>query len=89
MNRAASEAARIGFPVRIALASPDLRVWDHPDLAVDGVDNAARVRDVYRQIMGMANERQPEAHLLGVHVTATTSFVSFTNKAPPRPGFLK
>jgi hypothetical protein len=27
---------------------------------------------VYRQIMGMANERQPEARLLGVHVTATT-----------------
>ena len=71
-SRAASEAARIGFPVRIALASPDLRVWDHPDLAVDGVDNAARVKDVYRQIMAMANERQPEARLLGVHVTATT-----------------
>ena len=23
----------------------DLRVWDHPDLSVDGVDNAARVRE--------------------------------------------
>lgn len=72
-SRAASEAARIGFPVRISLASPDLRVWDHPDLAVDGVDNAARVRDVYRQIMTMASERQPDARLLGVAVTATTS----------------
>ena len=28
-SRAASEAARIGFPVRVALASPDLRLWDH------------------------------------------------------------
>ncbi len=72
-SRAASEAAGIGFPVRISLASPDLRIWDHPDLAVDGVDNAARVRDVYRQIMTLATERQPEARLLGVHVTATTT----------------
>lgn len=72
-SRAAAEASRIGFPVRISLASPDLRVWDHPDLAVDGVDNAARVRDVYRQIMTMASERQPDARLLGVAVTATTT----------------
>jgi hypothetical protein len=72
-SRAAAEASRIGFPVRISLASPDLRVWDHPDLAVDGVDNAARVRDVYRQIMTMGSERQPDARLLGVAVTATTS----------------
>ncbi len=72
-SRAAAEAARLGFPVRISLASPDLRIWDHPDLAVDGVDNAARVRDVYRQVMGLASERQPDARLLGVHVTATTA----------------
>ncbi len=72
-SRAAAEAARIGFPVRISLASPDLRIWDHPDLAVDGVDNAARVRDVYRQMMTMASERQPDARQLGVAVTATTT----------------
>ena len=72
-SRAASEAARIGFPVKISLASPDLRSWDHPDLSVDGVDSAARVRDVFRQIMGVATERRPDARLLGVHVTATTS----------------
>ncbi|MFT3922559.1 MAG: acetate--CoA ligase family protein [Myxococcales bacterium] len=71
-SRAAGEAARIGFPVRIALASPDLRVWDHPDLSVDGVDNAARVRDVYRQLMSVAEERAPKARVLGVTVTATT-----------------
>lgn len=72
-SRAASEAARIGFPVKISLASPDLRSWDHPDLSVDGIDSAARVRDVFRQIMGVATERRPDARLLGVHVTATTS----------------
>lgn len=71
-SRAASEAARIGFPVRISLASPDLRVWDHPDLSVDGVDNAARVRDVYRQLAAVATERAPNARVLGVTVTATT-----------------
>jgi hypothetical protein len=71
-SRAAAEAARLGFPVRISLASPDLRVWDHPDLAVDGVDNAARVRDVYRQLTNAAQERAPEARVLGVTVTATT-----------------
>jgi hypothetical protein len=71
-SRASAEAARIGFPVRISLASPDLRVWDHPDLSVDGVDNAARVRDVYRQLMSLAEQRAQGARLLGVTVTATT-----------------
>ncbi len=71
-SRASSEAARIGFPVRIALASPDLRVWQHPDLVVDRVDNAARVRDVYRQIMNLARTRAPHARLLGVTVRAAT-----------------
>jgi hypothetical protein len=71
-SRAAAEAARIGFPVRISLASPDLRVWDHPELSVDGVDNAARVRDIYRQLVGAAHELAPEARVLGVTVTATT-----------------
>lgn len=71
-SRASAEAARIGFPVRISLASPDLRVWDHPDLSVDGVDNAARVRDVYRQLAAVAEERAPNARVLGVTVTATT-----------------
>ncbi len=75
-SRAAAEAARIGFPVKISLASPDLRSWDHPDLSVDGVDSAARVRDVFRQIMGVATERRPDARLLGVHVTATTTAVA-------------
>lgn len=71
-SRAAGEAARIGFPVRIALASPDLRVGDHPDLAIDGVDNAARVRDVFRQLMALGASRLPGARLLGVTVSATT-----------------
>lgn len=71
-SRAAVEATRIGFPVRISLASPDLRVWDYPDLSVDGVDNAARVRDVYRQLSMTAETRAPSARVLGVTVTATT-----------------
>ncbi len=72
-SRAASEASRIGFPVRIALASPDLRVWDHPDLVADGVDNAARVRDVFRQMMTLAEGRGEDSRALGVTVSATTS----------------
>jgi len=71
-SRASSEAARIGFPVRISLASPDLRVWDYPELSVDGVDNAARVRDVYRQLVSAAQVIAPQARVLGVTVTATT-----------------
>lgn len=70
-SRAASEAARIGFPVRVALASPDLRVHDHPDLAAERVENAARVRDVFRQIMTLAQARSPKARVLGVTVSAT------------------
>jgi hypothetical protein len=72
-SRAAAEAARIGFPVRIALASPELRVSDHPDLVVEGVDHAARVRDVFRQTMALARSRSPEARLLGVTVSAATT----------------
>jgi hypothetical protein len=72
-SRAAAEATRIGFPVSLALASPDLRIWDHPDLAVDGIDNAARVREVFRQMMSLARERSSDARLLGVIVTATTA----------------
>jgi acetate---CoA ligase (ADP-forming) subunit beta len=70
-SRASAEAARLGFPVRIALASPDLRIWDHPDLAVDNVESAGHARDVYRQIMTLASGRAPAARLLGVTVSAT------------------
>ncbi len=69
-SRVAAEAGEMGFPVRIALASPDLRVWDHPDLAVDGVDNAARARDVYRQLVQTAEQRLPGARILGVTVSS-------------------
>jgi hypothetical protein len=72
-SRAASEAGRIGFPVRVALASPDLRLWDHPDLVAEGVENAARARDVFRQVMSLARTRAPEARLLGVTVSATSA----------------
>ncbi|MEM7139132.1 MAG: acetate--CoA ligase family protein [Myxococcota bacterium] len=70
-SRAASEAARIGFPVRVTLASPDLRVWDHPDLAAE-VFSAAQAREAYRQIMALAKHRTPDARLLGVTVSAST-----------------
>ncbi|MBO6938844.1 MAG: acetate--CoA ligase family protein [Deltaproteobacteria bacterium] len=72
-SRAASEASQLGFPVRLALASPDLRLWDHPDLVADGVDNAARVRDVFRQMMALGATRADKNRLLGVTVSATTS----------------
>ncbi len=70
-SRAASEAARIGFPVRVALASPDLRIPDHPDLVAERIENAARVRDVFRQIMTVAQSRKADARILGVTVSAT------------------
>ena len=70
-SRTATEAARIGFPVRIALASPDVRVWEHPELVADGVDNAARAKDVYRQMTAMARLHVPDARILGVTVSAT------------------
>ena len=70
-SRAASEASRIGFPVRVALASPDLRMWDHPDLAAE-VYSAGQARDAFRQIMAMAKNRSADARLLGVTVSAST-----------------
>lgn len=86
-SRASAEAARIGFPVRISLASPDLRVWDFPELSADGVDNAARVRDVYRQLVSAATQLAPEARVLGVTVTATTlarALIRVSAKPAPR-----
>jgi len=74
-SRAASEATRIGYPVRISLASPDLRIWDHPDLCVDMVDNAARVRDTFRQLIAAAEARfaaHGSGRILGVVVSATS-----------------
>jgi len=70
-SRAASEASRIGFPVRVALASPDLRLWDNPDLSVE-VWSAAQAREAYRQILALAKTRSEEARLLGVTVSAST-----------------
>ena len=71
-SRAAALAGRLGFPVRLALASPDLRIWDHPDLAQDGVDSAARVRDVYRQLWAIGEQREEDARLLGVTVSKSS-----------------
>jgi hypothetical protein len=70
-SRAASEAARIGFPVRVALASPDLRLWNHPDLAAE-VFSSGQARDAFRQIMAVAKSRSTDARLLGVTVSAST-----------------
>lgn len=80
-SRAAAEATRIGYPVRISLASPDMRIWDHPDLSVDMVDNAARVRDTFRQLHAAAQARAAapgsagaasKGRILGVLVSATS-----------------
>jgi hypothetical protein len=94
-SRAAAEASRIGYPVRISLASPDLRVWDHPDLSVDMVDNAARVRDTFRQLRAAAQSRLQndpklkglgEERVLGVMVTATSEAVALLSvRATPLP----
>ncbi|MGB5812970.1 MAG: acetate--CoA ligase family protein [Polyangiales bacterium] len=70
-SRAAAEAARIGFPVRVALASPDLRLWDHPDLVAE-VFSAAQAREAYRQLMALAKSRASDARLLGVTISAST-----------------
>ncbi len=71
-SRAASEASRFGFPVRVTLASPDLRIWDHPEFRVDNVDNAARVREVFRQMVELARDSVPESRILGVSVGPNT-----------------
>ena len=70
-SRAAAEATRFGFPVRVALASPDLRIWDHPDLRVDRVGSASQTKEVFRQLSAVAALHDPEARVLGVTVSAT------------------
>lgn len=83
-SRAAMEATRIGYPVKVSVASPDLRIWDHPDLVVPSALNAAAVREAFRVLMTMATERDPAARLLGVHVTADAA-VSALLKVDVRP----
>lgn len=70
-SRAASEATRMGFPVRVSVASPRLRAWAHPDLVAPDISSAARVRDVFRQITSLARARA-DAPVLGVMVAAAT-----------------
>jgi hypothetical protein len=70
-------------------------VWDHPDLSADMVDNAARVRDTFRQLMAAAEARisTPATHragaenrLLGVMVTATSEATALLGlRATPLP----
>jgi hypothetical protein len=85
-SRTAAEANRIGYPVRVALASPDLRIWDHPDLVVDGVDNAARVREVFGLLMGLAKSLSPNSRLLGVTVAAANEAAALLRvRAKPLP----
>ena len=78
-SRAASEASRIGFPVRIALASPDLRVWDHPELVVHNIENAAGSREAFRQILALAASQSENARLLGVTVSAQNVATALLN----------
>lgn len=70
-SRSATEAQRIGFPVRVTLASPDLRTWEHPELSEDFVDTAAGVREVYRHQVSLAQTLDPTARILGTVVAAT------------------
>lgn len=71
-SRAAAEAARIGFPVRVVLASPDLRIWEHRDLVANDVVGGAAVREAYRQLTSLAQSKSPGARVLGVTVSAAT-----------------
>lgn len=72
-SRAASEAARLGFPVKLSVASPDLRLWDHPDLVVPNASTATAVREGFRLLMSMAEERDSSARILGIHVSAESA----------------
>ncbi|MGB0678721.1 MAG: acetate--CoA ligase family protein [Polyangiales bacterium] len=71
-SRAAAEASRLGFPVRLTLASPDLRLSDHPALVIEGIDNAARVRESYRALQDYARSLSADARVLGVLVGEAT-----------------
>jgi len=71
-SRAAAESHRMGFPVRIALASPDLRASEHPELVVEGVEGSARVRECFRELVALAERTNPSARVLGVTVGAST-----------------
>lgn len=83
-SRAAAESQRIGFPVRIALASPDLRASAHPELVVEGVEGGARVRECFRELVALAERTDPNARILGVTVGASTLARGFVRVALER-----
>ncbi|MCC7538685.1 MAG: acetate--CoA ligase family protein [Deltaproteobacteria bacterium] len=68
-SAAASAASKVGFPARVALASPDLRFTEHPDLAIDGLRHASGARDAYRELLLRAELLSPEARVLGATVS--------------------
>lgn len=68
-SRAAVEASTLGFPVRVTLASPDLRIWNRPEFQAAGVSTASAVKEVYRQMMVLAEKTASEARILGVIVS--------------------
>lgn len=78
-SRAAHEARRMGYPVRMALASPDLRGADYPELVVDGVDHTARVKAAYRDMVSFALAENAEARVLGVTVSVASSAAAVLN----------
>ena len=70
-SRAAAEAQRLGWPVRVSLASPDLRLWDHPELCRDGLTSASDVKEAFRELQSHAQALDTKARVLGSTVAAT------------------
>lgn len=70
-SRAAAEAQSIGFPVRVTLASPDLRASDHPELEQPHVSSASAVRQAFRALTEVASDIAPSSRVIGVNVAAS------------------
>lgn len=70
-TRAANEATHMGYPVRMSIASPDLRVWDHPELQVDPIQSASEAKEAFFSLTQLAHVIAPRARSLGVMVSVS------------------
>ena len=67
-DEAAETAARLGFPVVIKVASPDISHKSDVNGVLLGLENAQAVREGFAAVTHNARQARPEAHIVGAHV---------------------
>lgn len=67
-EQATAAARKLGFPVALKIASPDIPHKSDVGGVVLGIEDAAGVREAFERMMGQARAARPQARLQGVSV---------------------